>query len=46
MIEGEKYDDERNSFRTIYGLLRRERLVCRAEKCVEKSDGGTGDLEA
>jgi len=26
-------------------LLRRKRLVCRAEKCREKFDGGTGELE-
>lgn len=45
MIEGGKYDDKRNSIGTIYGLLRRERLVCRAEKRGQKSDCGTGDLE-
>ncbi len=36
----ENYDDERNSTRTIYRLLRRKRLVCRTETCREKFDGG------
>jgi hypothetical protein len=45
LIENENYDDERDIVRTIYSLLRRKQLVCRAEKCGEKSDGGAGDLE-
>ncbi len=41
----EHYDDKINSTRTIYRLLRRKRLVCRAEKCRERFDGGAGKLE-